>query len=53
MEDVWFVGGGSGHGFKRDPALGEYVAARINQGGAVEPRFSLATEQKVQRRTVY
>jgi len=53
LENVWLVGGGSGHGFKHGPALGEYVAARINEGGAVEPRFSLATKQRVQKRAVY
>jgi hypothetical protein len=29
------------------------VAARILEGGAVEPRFSLATKEKVQKRAVY
>jgi glycine/D-amino acid oxidase-like deaminating enzyme len=53
LENVWLVGGGSGHGFKHGPALGEYVAARVREGGAVEPRFSLATKQRVQQRTVY
>ncbi|MBI3932273.1 MAG: FAD-dependent oxidoreductase [Acidobacteria bacterium] len=52
-ENVWLVGGGSGHGYKHGPALGEYVAARIVEGGAVEPRFSLATKEKVQKRSVY
>jgi glycine/D-amino acid oxidase-like deaminating enzyme len=28
-ENVWIVGGGSGHGFKHGPALGEMVATRI------------------------
>jgi glycine/D-amino acid oxidase-like deaminating enzyme len=53
MENVWLVGGGSGHGFKHGPALGEYVTARINEGGALEPRFSLASKERVQQRTVY
>ncbi len=53
FENVWLVGGGSGHGFKHGPALGEYVAERINAGGAVEPRFSLATKRTVQARTVF
>ena len=35
-ENVWLVGGGSGHGFKHGPALGEYVAARILEGGTVD-----------------
>jgi glycine/D-amino acid oxidase-like deaminating enzyme len=53
FENVWLVGGGSGHGFKHGPALGEYVTERVNQGGAVEPRFSLATKQTVKARAVY
>jgi monomeric sarcosine oxidase len=52
-ENVWLVGGGSGHGFKHGPAVGEYVAARIADGRPVDPRFSLASKQKVQKRTVY
>jgi glycine/D-amino acid oxidase-like deaminating enzyme len=47
------VGGGSGHGFKHGPALGEYVAARIGDRAAVEPRFSLGTKERVQQRAVY
>jgi monomeric sarcosine oxidase len=52
-ENVWLVGGGSGHGFKHGPAVGEYVAERILRGGAVDPRFSLATKEKMQKRAVY
>jgi glycine/D-amino acid oxidase-like deaminating enzyme len=29
FENAWLVGGGSGHGFKHGPVLGEYVAARV------------------------
>ena len=53
MENVWFVGGGSGHGFKHGPAVGEYVAERIIEGGAEEERFSLASKETVQRRSVF
>jgi glycine/D-amino acid oxidase-like deaminating enzyme len=53
LPNVWLVGGGSGHGFKHGPAVGEYVAARIEDGGPVEAKFGLATKQKVQQRTVY
>jgi sarcosine oxidase len=53
FENVWLVGGGSGHGFKHGPALGEYVAERVLHGGAVEPRFTLATKQAVQKRAIY
>ena len=52
-DDVWLVGGGSGHGFKHGPAVGEYVAERIVSGGAGEPRFSLAAKQTVQKRAVF
>jgi sarcosine oxidase len=51
-DNVWLIGGGSGHGFKHGPALGEYVAARIIDGGTIEARFTLATKAKVQKRTV-
>lgn len=53
IENLWLVGGGSGHGFKHGPAIGEYVAARIAGGGPVEERFSLATKDTVQKRAVY
>jgi sarcosine oxidase len=53
MENVWFVGGGSGHGFKHGPAVGEYVAAQILDGAKPEPRFSLEAKATVQRRAVY
>jgi sarcosine oxidase len=52
-DNVWFVGGGSGHGFKHGPAVGEYVAARIFEGKAGEPRFSLGTKEKLQHRAVF
>jgi len=52
-ENVWLVGGGSGHGFKHGPALGEHVARLILEGGDAEPRFSLATKQTVQKRAVH
>ncbi len=52
-DNVWLVGGGSGHGYKHGPAVGEYVSARILEGGPVETRFSLATKEKVQKRAVY
>ncbi|MDX1503386.1 MAG: FAD-dependent oxidoreductase, partial [Thermoanaerobaculia bacterium] len=39
--DVWLVGGGSGHGFKLSPALGELVAEAVLADGPAEPRFRL------------
>lgn len=53
FENVWLVGGGSGHGFKHGPAVGEYVAKMVLGGGDAEPRFSLASKEKVQERKVY
>jgi len=51
--NVWLVGGGSGHGFKHGPAVGEYAAARILNGGPAEPRYSLASKRETQNRTVF
>jgi sarcosine oxidase len=53
FENVWFVGGGSGHGFKHGPAMGEYVAGQILGDAAAEARFSLASKETVQCRAVY
>jgi monomeric sarcosine oxidase len=53
LENVWLVGGGSGHGFKHGPVVGEYVTRLVSEGGPVDARFRLATKQKVQQRTVY
>jgi sarcosine oxidase len=53
MKNVWFAGGGSGHGFKHGPALGEYIAGQILDGASPEPRFSLTTKGTVQSRAVY
>ncbi len=53
FSNVWLVGGGSGHGFKHGPALGEYTAAMLLGEGTPEPRFSLATKNTLQRRTVH
>jgi len=54
FENVWFVGGGSGHGFKHGPVVGDYVAKLITSGDLkIEPRFSLASKSTLQRREVY
>ena len=53
FENVWLVGGGSGHGFKHGPAVGEYVAQMLSGAGTPEPRFSLATKERVQDRKVF
>lgn len=53
MNNVWLVGGGSGHGFKHGPAVGEYVVGQVLEGGAGEARFSLRSKDTIQRRAVY
>jgi monomeric sarcosine oxidase len=55
FENVWLAGGGSGHGFKHGPAVGEYLVARLTGAAApgVEPRFSLASKGTKQSRAVY
>jgi glycine/D-amino acid oxidase-like deaminating enzyme len=43
LDNVWVVGGGSGHGFKHGPRIGEYVVERLLGApvGPGEERFSL------------
>ena len=54
FDNVWLVGGGSGHGFKHGPVVGEYVAARIaGSKERIEPRFTLGTKAREQNRAVY
>ena len=54
MANVVLVGGGSGHGFKHGPEVGRLAAALVTGGGAqTEPRFTLATKGKSQRREVH
>jgi monomeric sarcosine oxidase len=53
LDNVWLCGGGSGHGFKHGPAVGEYTAERVLKGDAPNPRFALATKDTVQKRTVH
>lgn len=54
FENVWLVGGGSGHGFKHGPVVGEYVAARIaGSMERIEPRFSLETKASERNRAVF
>ena len=53
FENVWLVGGGSGHGFKHGPAVGEYLVEMIFGKRDPEPRFSLASKARVRERKVY
>ena len=40
-ENVWLVGGGSGHGFKHGPVIGEIVSGLVLEGGEANPLFRL------------
>jgi sarcosine oxidase len=42
MPDLWIAGGGSGHGFKMGPALGERLARQVREDAAPDPFFALA-----------
>jgi sarcosine oxidase len=53
FENVWMAGGGSGHGFKHGPAVGEYVLGRILRNIPEEPRFSLASKHTTRERAVF
>jgi monomeric sarcosine oxidase len=53
FDNIWLIGGGSGHGFKHGPAVGEYVTQRLRDEIAAEPRFSLATKATRQARQVH
>jgi sarcosine oxidase len=41
-QNVWLLGGGSGHGFKHGPALGEMVAELVIENKNPNPLFSLS-----------
>jgi glycine/D-amino acid oxidase-like deaminating enzyme len=42
MPDVWIAGGGSGHGYKMGPALGEILAWQVREDESPDPFFALA-----------
>jgi glycine/D-amino acid oxidase-like deaminating enzyme len=45
-QNVWLLGGGSGHGFKHGPALGELVAGLILERKDADARFRLGRSGK-------
>jgi glycine/D-amino acid oxidase-like deaminating enzyme len=44
--NVWLLGGGSGHGFKHGPAIGEITAELILKDREANPMFHLARFEK-------
>ena len=53
FDNVWLVGGGSGHGFKHGPMVGQYVTGLIEGSASVEERFALASKSREAKRAVY
>jgi sarcosine oxidase len=51
-DNVWVVGGGSGHGFKHGPAVGEYVARLISTNAATDTRFAFHDAETPDHRIV-
>jgi glycine/D-amino acid oxidase-like deaminating enzyme len=54
LENIWLLGGGSGHGFKHGPAVGEMMAEWILKSGEGDARWFLsrfATASKIGWRT--
>ena len=45
--NVWLLGGGSGHGFKLSPAVGEMAAAAMLSGKTVPETFRIARLPKI------
>ena len=45
-ENIWVIGGGSGHGFKLGPALGEFVVDRVIGNKEIDPFFALSRFNK-------
>jgi len=53
FDDAWIAGGGSGHGFKHGPAVGELVAGCVLRGDVPDARFALAAKAVAQKREVH
>ena len=53
FDNVAIAGGGSGHGFKHGPAVGDYVCRLLTANAAAEPRFALAAKAATRQRSVY
>jgi sarcosine oxidase len=51
--NVIIAGGGSGHGFKHGPAVGEHVARLVEAGTAPHERFTLRSKPVAPRRSVF
>jgi len=52
-DNVWFLGGGSGHGFKLGPAVGELAAEAILEGREIPTMFRRDRLNSVERTTQF
>jgi monomeric sarcosine oxidase len=52
-DNIVIVGGGSGHGFKHGPAVGDYVCRLLTRSAVAEPRFALTSKDTTQARSVF
>ena len=50
LNNVWLVGGGSGHGFKHGPAVGELMAELVLKDGEAESVWRLARFTRQEKR---
>jgi sarcosine oxidase len=50
--NIWFLGGGSGHGFKHGPAVANYIVGRLEGRIAEEPTFTLKVNAAPASRSV-
>ncbi len=53
LDNVWLVGGGSGHGFKHGPMVGAYVSEQLSGRSTPEARFTLDAHQDKRERGIY
>jgi glycine/D-amino acid oxidase-like deaminating enzyme len=52
-DNLWIAGGGSGHGFKHGPAVGEYLAQLISTSMPPDARFTLQGANAPGQRVVH
>jgi sarcosine oxidase len=50
--NIWFLGGGSGHGFKHGPAVADYIVGRLEDRVPEESIFTLAANTAPALRSV-
>jgi len=52
LENVWLLGGGSGHGFKHGPAIGEMMAELILKDREPRKTWQIARFNKNEKRNL-